>query len=220
MPPDASPDPPSDTAPARWSPRQSPLWPLALLAVVVALPEAVFLGADAGLWGSGIWRVLAYQYGGFWAGLWHGWMPNYAAQPYVMMLTYSVLHAGVGHLAGNLAGLWLVGGHLAPRIGTGAVLALWGAGVLGGAVGFGLLATTAAPMVGASGAVFGLVGGWWVADLRGGWRGVLRAAGILVALALGNAAITLLTPGGIAWETHLGGFAAGAALAALWRRQR
>ena len=36
---------------------------------------------------------------------------------------------------------------------------------------FGLLSTSPAPMVGASGAVFGLVGGWWVADLRAGKDG-------------------------------------------------
>lgn len=202
----------------------SPFWPLVLLALVTALPEAVLLGADAGLWGQGWWRLLAYQYGGFWAGLWHGWLPNYAAQPWLMVLSYPLLHAGIGHLAGNLAGLWLIGRDLAPRIGTGRVLALWAAGVAGGALAFGVLATSAAPMVGASGAVFGLAGGWWTADLRGGRAAgragtVRRAGAILAVLAAANAAATLLTPGGIAWQAHLGGFLAGAALAAVWRRR-
>ena len=197
----------------------APLWPLIVLAVITALPELVILGADAGLWGQRWWRVLAYQYGGFWAGLWHGWQPNYAAQPWTMILTYSVLHAGPGHLAGNLAAFGMIAVPLRRQIGNGGVLALWLAGAVGGGVVFGLLASSAAPMVGASGAVFGLAGGWWWLDLaarpprRRRW---LRAAGIAVAAILGNAAMFALSPAGIAWETHLGGALAGAALAALW----
>lgn len=203
----------------RPGPAAGPVWPLVLLAVVVALPEAVVLGSDWGLWGERYWRVLAYQYGGFWAGLWQGWQPNYAAQPWVMVASYSALHAGPGHLLGNLAGLWVIGGHLARRFGAGCVLALWGAGVLGGAAMFGILATSAAPMIGASGAVFGLVGGWWVADLAARPRAqprlrrAARGAAGLGALVLVNVAMDVLTPGGIAWETHLGGFLAGAAVA-------
>jgi membrane associated rhomboid family serine protease len=76
-------------------------------------------------------------------------------------------------------------------------------------------------MVGASGAVFGLAGGWWVADLRAGAPGLrraLRAAGLVLAAAIGNVLMDAFTPGGIAWQTHLGGALAGAALALCWRR--
>jgi membrane associated rhomboid family serine protease len=209
---------------------QGPLWPLLLLGAALGLPEVVFLGADAGLWGSRIWRQLGWQYGGFWAGLWHGWVPNYPGQPWTMVLSYSLLHAGPAHLLGNLAGLWALGGTLRAGQGTARVLAVWVAGILGGALVFGVLATSPAPMVGASGAVFGLVGAWWWADaVRPGsgpgpspglWmRRAARAAGIGLLLVAANVAMYLSSAAGIAWETHLGGFLAGAALvAALPRR--
>lgn len=211
--PDLMPDPP----PAR------AVWPLVLLALALALPEALFLGADAGLWGSRIWRQTCWQYGGFWAGLWRGWEPNYPAQPWAMILTYSLLHAGPGHLAGNLAGLWAAAGALRPRFGPGQVLAVWAAGVLGGGLAFGVLATSPAPMIGASGAVFGLVGAWWWADTarpRPLPCRVLRAAGLCLLLIAVNVAMFAASAAGIAWETHLGGFLAGAALAAILPRRR
>jgi rhomboid protease GluP len=212
LPPDAPPAPPGRGL------RRGPLWPLWLLAVLLVLPEAVLLGADAGLWGSRIWRPLAWQYGGFWAGLWRGWQPNYAAQPWAMTFSYSFLHAGPGHLLGNLAGLWVLGGALrTDGTGTARLLALWAAGVLGGALAFGGLATSPAPMIGASGAVFGLVGAWWLNDTaRPGPlpRRALRASGLVLGLVALNGVMFLASTSGIAWETHLGGFLAGAALAA------
>jgi membrane associated rhomboid family serine protease len=223
----AVPDPPAAPAPAPPAPSSAAVWPLLALALVLVLPEAVLLGADHGLWGSRIWRPLGWQYGGFWAGLWRGWQPNYALQPYVMILSYSLLHAGPGHLIGNLAGFWAVAGGLRPRLGAGRILAVWAAGVLGGGLAFGALATSPAPMIGASGAVFGLVGAWWWADTaRPGpphrpWpRRLLRAAGLGLLLVAVNVAMYAASAAGVAWETHLGGFAAGAALAALLPARR
>lgn len=213
--------PPAPSAPA------GPRWPLVLLGLAVALPELVLLGADAGLWGSRIWRQLCWQYGGFWAGLWRGWQPNYPAQPWVMILSYSFLHAGPGHLLGNLAGLWTLAGVPVLRAGRWRLPAVWAAGVAGGGLAFGFLATSPAPMIGASGAVFGLVGAWWWADTtRPGTpsgpslpRRLLRAGGLCLLLAALNVAMYATSAAGVAWETHLGGFLAGAALAALrgWR---
>lgn len=202
--------------PFRPLPRRSLAWPLWFLLGLVLLPEVLLVGADAGLWGSPLWRPLAWQYGGFWAGLWHGWQPNYAAQPWTMILTYCLLHAGPGHALGNAAGIWGLGVALRPRAGARDVLAAFGAGVVGGGLAFGLLTDSPAPMVGASGAVFGLAGALWWHDLTArpqGWRrtvrgGLLAAAGLLI-----NLPMDWLTPGGIAWEAHLGGALAGAALA-------
>ncbi len=208
-------------------PLPAPRWPLVVLTLVLLVPEAVLLGADLGLWGSRAWRQTAWQYGGFWAGLWHGWVPNYPAQPWAMILSYSFLHAGPGHFAGNLAGLWVMGQALPEMLRAGSrILAVWVAGVLGGGLAFGLLAASPAPMIGASGAVFGLVGAWWWADtarrrLPSGPslpRRLLRAAGLGLLLVLANLAMYATSTAGIAWETHLGGFLAGAAAAALLRR--
>ena len=191
--------------------------------MLCALPELVLLGADWGLWGSARWRPMAYQYGAFWAGLLYGWRPNYAAQPVVMFASYGWLHAGPGHLLGNLGALVWLGPEIVARFGTRGVIALWAACLLGGAVGFALLTSSPAPMVGASGALFGLAGAWLVHDLRRMqnprerlWRGMLG----LVALLAINAVAWVFQGGQLAWETHLGGLLAGLVFATAWRGRK
>ena len=205
------------------SPATSPLpFPPAVLvlALLCAVPELLLLGADWGLWGSARWRPLAYQNGAFWAGLLHGWTPNYAAQPVTMFLTYAWLHAGPGHLAGNLLALVWLGPGVVARRGTAGLFALWAATALGGGAAFGLLTANPAPMVGASGALFGLAAAWTVAEVQDcpGIRArAIRALGITLLLVALNAATWALQGGHLAWETHLGGFLGGLALAAAWR---
>jgi membrane associated rhomboid family serine protease len=188
------------------------VWCLTLLC---ALPELVLLGADAGLWGSARWRPLAYAQGAFWAGLLHGWTPNYTAQPVLMFVTYAWLHAGPLHLLGNLGALLWLGPDLAARLGARRFLALWVAGSLGGGGAFGLLATSPAPMVGASGALFGLAAAAAVQAARGWRQGLAFAAGLLLL----NLAAWTMAGGNLAWETHLGGMAAGGAAMAVLRRR-
>lgn len=192
-----------------------------VLALLCALPELTLLGADWGLWGSARWRPLAYQNGAFWAGLLYGWQPNYAAQPVTMFLTYAWLHAGPGHLAGNLLALVWLGPGVVARRGTVGLVLLWGAATLGGGIAFGLLTTNPAPMVGASGALFGLAAAWTVAEVQGasGLRArVMRALGITLLLIGLNVATWALQGGHLAWETHLGGFLAGLVVALVGRR--
>lgn len=198
--------------------------PFTLLAIagLVALPELLLILADHGVIGSVRWRGLAYQYGGFWAGLLQGWRPNFAAQPVTMFVTHAFLHAGPGHLIGNLGALIAVGPAILGRFGAGGFLAIYAAAVLGGGVAFGLLSGSPAPMVGASGAIFGLVGAWtWMqGDARaragaGPGAVALRVLGIAAGLALLNLVMWLLADGVLAWETHLGGFLAGVGMAAL-----
>ncbi|MFN3972088.1 MAG: rhomboid family intramembrane serine protease [Gemmobacter sp.] len=191
------------------------LW---FLSALILLPEALLIGADLGLWGSPSWRPLAYQWGGFWAGLWHGWQPNYPAQPVAMLLLYPQLHAGPWHMLGNLAGLWVVGGAIRRRCGGAGLALLWVAGAVAGGVVFGLLSRSAAPMVGASGAVFSLVGAWAWFDAQTcppGLRRWGRLAGLGFIGIVVNVAMGVLTAGGIAWQTHLGGALAGVALASI-----
>lgn len=194
------------------------VWVLALLC---AIPEVVLLGADWGIWGSATWRPLAYTQGAFWAGLLHGWTPNYALQPLAMFFTYAWLHASPGHLAGNLAALLWLGPQVVRRRGTGGLMILWCAAMLGGGVAFGLLTHSPAPMVGASGALFGLAADWVVAEVRRLQQvraQVLRGLGLITLLVALNAAVWGLQGGHLAWETHLGGFLAGLAVVAIGRR--
>lgn len=215
---------PAPTAKPGMLPGPAALW---LLAAALVLPEALLWGADLGLWGSGRWRSLAYAYGGFWTGLLHGWRPNFAAQPWTMFFTYSFLHGGPMHLIGNLAALAWLARLLQPRIGTGRLLLVYAVAALAGAAMFGLLSRQFAPMVGASGAIFGLAGAWVVSEAREdlargrpGRQVLGRVLLIGVVLAVLNLVQWWAEDGRLAWQTHLGGFLAGAVLAATWPRKR
>lgn len=198
----------------------------AALIGVCVLVEVVLQGADWGLWGGRHWRAMAYGYGAFWAGILHGWRPNYPGQGLTMFVTYAFLHGGARHLVGNMLVLWVLGRPAEDRLGARRFGLLYLGAMLGGGAGFGLLATSPAPMVGASGAIFGLAGAWvvwgWRDRRAAGWRGWQAFAPALWAV-LGLAAINLvmwvLLSGHLAWETHLGGALAGMALAATMGRR-
>lgn len=197
---------------------------LGLIALNVGI-ELVLFAADLGLVGTKQWRPLVYQNAAFWAGLLHNWRPNYAAQPWTMFVTYAFLHGGIIHLLGNMLTLWLIGRMVITRAGTKGFVLIYLLSAIGGGALFGALTLSARPMVGASGALFGLVGAilyWRWADRRrlrlDQWP-VLKTVLILGVL---NLLLWLLMGGLLAWETHLGGFAAGwlAAAALAWRRRK
>lgn len=190
---------------------------LALIGACITV-ELILIAADFGVLGSGRWRRLAYHYGGFWAGLLGDWRPNFAGQPMVMFVTYAFLHAGIVHLVVNMITLWQVGCVVIDRVGSLGFALLYLGSALGGAGGYALLGTQLAPMVGASGAIFGVVGGllaWNYVDrytfAEGLWP-VARAALFLIAL---NLVLWWAMNGQLAWETHLGGFVTGWVLALL-----
>lgn len=180
--------------------------------------EAVLLAADYGLTADTRLRGWVYEYCGFWTGLLGNWQPNYTAQPYAMFVTYAFLHAGPMHLIVNMITLWSLARVVRDRVGTGGLGLLYAGSALGGAGGYALLGTNLAPMVGASGALFGLVGGllaWNYVDrytfAEGLWP-IARAAVLLIAL---NLVMWWAMDGQMAWQTHLGGFVGGWVLALL-----
>ena len=189
--------------------------------VLTTAIEAALLGADVGLWGKPLWRGAAYQNGAFWPGLLDNWRPNFPAQPLTMWITHAALHAGPGHLAGNMALLLPLGEIAAARLGGAGFVALYLVSALGGALGYALLGPGALPMVGASGALHGLMGAWlaWEAMDR---RAEGLPAGPVGGIALGVAGLNLISwvaqDGLLAWEAHLGGFLAGWAWAVLAAR--
>lgn len=174
--------------------------------------ELALLAADWGVAFSARLRRLAYDYGGFWPGLLSDWAPNYAIQPWTMFGTYGFLHGGPLHLGMNMVTLWSLGRAVVDRVGTIGFLVVYGLSILGGALAFGLLATSLRPMVGASGALFGLAGAvlaWSYVDRfehnESRWP-VAHVALFLVAL---NLVLWWSMDGQLAWETHLGGFISG-----------
>ena len=196
-------------------------WAVLLVLLADVLIELALEGADLGLWGTPLWRGIAYHYGAFWTGLLDNWRPNYAAQPAAMFLTYSFLHGGLWHLAGNMMMLAVLGVALSLRMGQWVVLGLYFGSAAFGASVFAMLNHSAQPMVGASGALFGLAGAWEMLawrDLRAAGKGtgpVWRDIGLLAGM---NVVWWAITAGQLAWETHLGGFVAGVVLAWMWTR--
>ena len=174
--------------------------------------ELVLIAADYGLVGSPRWRGLAYQNGAFWAGLLYNWRPNYTGQPVLMFFTYAFLHSGFGHLAGNMLTLFFLGSIAQERVGQRGLVALYSISAIGGAVAFAILSSSPQPMVGASGALFGLAGAWqyweWIDRCRTGRRPWVVGRTVL-GLVLLNVVLWIWMAGGLAWETHLGGFIAG-----------
>ncbi len=187
-------------------------WSVISLIAICALIELVLLAADLGWIATPRLRVLAYQNGGFWVGLLGTWKPNYPAQPYLMFLTYAFLHGGLVHLVVNMITLYSLGRLVISRVGQGRFLVLYAVSALGGALGFALLSSALQPMVGASGALFGLVGAWIAWDYIDRFSfsepllPVLRPILILIFL---NVVLYYAMGGHLAWETHLGGFLAG-----------
>lgn len=182
------------------------------------LPEAIFMGSDAALWGSTTWRVLSYEYAAFWAGLLHDWTPNYPFQPWLMFISYGFLHAGPVHFLVNMLTLLSLGAPLAAKVGSRRFLVLYTASLIGGGFGFAAFGTESAPMVGASGALFGLVGALLSLEFDARAAKGQSLWPVLQAV-LGLGALNLILwwamDGRLAWETHLGGFLTGWLVAVL-----
>ena len=197
------------TSPARW------MGPLILVCIAV---ELILTLGDLGLTGQTRLRALAYEYGGFWPGLLGNWTQNYPGQDYLMFLTYSFLHSGWIHLTINMVTLWSLGRPVMARVGGTGFVLLYLASILGGATGYALLAPDLQPMVGASGALFGLAGGllaWMYVDRFTYGQGLLpvaQAVGVLIVL---NLVLWWAMSGQLAWQTHLGGFVSGWLMALL-----
>lgn len=165
-------------------------------------------------------------------------LPGGMASAILSPVTHMGLHADWSHLGLNAAWLLVFGAIVGRRLGNLRLLAFFIFSGLAGAAAFAALHWGALlPMVGASGAVSGLMGGairLLHAILKiGGVRDITVAADhvplgsvgeairdrqvlvivgvILVTNLVLGASGSLLTPGsgGIAWEAHVGGFAAG-----------
>lgn len=156
--------------------------------------------------------------------------------------TYAFLHGSVGHLAVNMIWLAAFGSPLANRIGTTRFLAFWLVTSLAAvALHFVLHAYDQSPLVGASGAISGMMGaaarfGFQV-DRRAGkgaFMGsilsvpqVFRSRTVMTFLIVWMAVNLVMgiwggvpgSDGQIAWEAHVGGFLAGFFLLRLFDRR-
>lgn len=204
----------------RFMVRGVPVTVLSIAVICIAI-ELVLGAADLGLWANAGLRSKAYALGAFWKPLLLGAKPIYTAQPVAMFGTYAFLHGGLLHMVVNMIALVSFGTAIVNRVGQKRFLVVYAISALGGAVGFGLFSGSSAPMVGASGALFGLLGVWicWdYLDRRHHGDPLWITLRAVVFLVLYNLVFWLLLHGQLAWETHFGGFVAGWLLAVFWGR--
>lgn len=126
------------------------------------------------------------------------------------IITGGFLHSGLLHFGMNMLLLYLLGKQLEPLLGKARFAALYVACLVGGSFGA-LLVSPTVGTVGASGAVFGLMGAAVIAQRRSGidvWR---NGIGGLVVI---NVLLTFAVPG-IAIGAHIGGLIIGVAVGAL-----
>ena len=130
--------------------------------------------------------------------------PDIANGEYWRLVTSGFLHAGLIHIAFNMYLLYILGTLLEPAIGRARFLVLYFTSLLGGSLGA-LLVSPNSLTVGASGAVFGLMGGAVVIMRARGFDPMASGIPALIAL---NLLITFVFPG-IAIGGHIGGLVAG-----------
>jgi membrane associated rhomboid family serine protease len=130
--------------------------------------------------------------------------PAVAAGQWWRLLTSGFLHSGVIHLGLNMLVLYILGPGLERVLGRLGYLALYAAGLTAASVGA-LLLSPSALTVGASGAIFGLMGATIIGQRASGidpWR-----SGIIAWVVI-NLVFTVIYPG-ISIGGHLGGLAGG-----------
>lgn len=124
------------------------------------------------------------------------------------LLTAGFLHIGPIHLLFNMIALWVIGRDLEQTLGSARFLMVYLGSLLGGSLAVLLLENPVSQTAGASGAVFGLMGGLAVVLIK--MRLSPRPALTIILL---NVAISFVIPN-ISILGHLGGLAFGAAITA------
>ena len=133
-------------------------------------------------------------------------------------VTYMFLHGGIGHILFNMLGLWMFGGQIEARWGRGPFLLYYLVCGLGGALTYGLFnlfgMESYTPMVGASGAVYGILLAYGmmfpeaiiliglIVPMKAKYAVILFGLIELMSTAAGSG-------GGVAHLAHLGGMASG-----------
>jgi membrane associated rhomboid family serine protease len=144
------------------------------------------------------------------------------------LLSYMFLHGDTLHLAANMLFLWVFGDNVEDALGHVKFLVFYlVCGVAAGLAHAVIHPTSTIPLIGASGAVAGVIAAYLILHPRVRvWVLVFRfipvritAAGALGAWILTQFVMLLLPEGGlVAWWAHVGGLLAGAVLVVFMRR--
>jgi membrane associated rhomboid family serine protease len=152
--------------------------------------------------------------------------PRDLVPPPFTILTSMFLHAGPWHLLGNMWFLWIFGDNVEDRMGSWKFLAFYLiAGVVGAVSQCLLMPSSPNPMIGASGAVAGVLGGYVLLFPRARILSLLLFFRVSIPawVFLGGwfaAQLFIVSHSGIAWMAHVGGFLAGLGLVRLFAAPR
>jgi membrane associated rhomboid family serine protease len=132
------------------------------------------------------------------------------------MITAGFVHSpdSVWHILLNAYSIYIFGRVIEPMLGPVRFLVLYLVSIFGGSAMVLWLGEPVVPVVGASGAFFGLMGAYLIM-----LRAIGDNSGLLVGLIAVNLAFGFLVPG-ISWQGHLGGLLAGMAVTAVYARTR
>lgn len=132
---------------------------------------------------------------------------------YYRLMTSAFLHVALWHILGNMLGLWFIGAPLEQALGRARYLTVYLLSALGGSALVYLLTPGNVPTLGASGAVFGLLGATVVLARR--MRYEMRP---LITMAVFMLVLTFAPGLNVSWQAHIGGLVTGAllALGLLW----
>jgi len=151
-----------------------------------------------------------------------GFIPEFALlQPWTM-ITYMFVHGGLMHIAFNMIGLFFFGPRLEARLGARQFLGLYFVSGIMGAI-LSIPFTTGAIIVGASGALFGVMLGYaryWPRDQIYIMAVLpIEARGLVVLVTVGSLVLGFTGgAGGIAHFAHLGGFLGAFLYLKIWNR--
>ncbi|MET3961908.1 membrane associated rhomboid family serine protease [Marmoricola sp. OAE513] len=125
------------------------------------------------------------------------------------IVTAGFTQVEVWHIAVNMISLYVVGPQIEAILGRTRFLAVYGISLVGSSAAVMLLSDPNSLTVGASGALFGLMGALLVIVLKA----KINAGPIINVIGI-NVVITVVGHGFISWQGHLGGFVVGAAVTA------
>lgn len=125
------------------------------------------------------------------------------------LLTSAFLHSGFAHLALNMISLYFLGAFAEVQFGRGRFLALYLVSGIAGGIAYLYFGSFTAPAVGASGAIFGLLGGVFGYAIR---RGTFSLQNPIISQLLFLTAINLFigfSIPGVSNTAHIGGLVGG-----------
>ena len=160
--------------------------------------------------------------------------PGYPS-PHFTIFSSMFLHGGFFHVAGNMLYLWIFGNNIEDSMGHFKFIIFY---FISGIIAVYIFAfvnpASTIPMVGASGAVSGVLGAYLVLFPRakvhtliplGFYMQVIKVPavfvlGLWIFVQIINGMVSGGSSGGVAWFAHIGGFLAGVVLVGLFKKRR